>query len=440
MNQFRWYSIALVSLILGWGEATFAGTRTGYVVVDADSGQTLASRSATESFMPASTMKLVTALAALDRLGPDHRLETSISTSGKVVDGTLEGDLILRGQGDVELDLDDLLAMALAIRKSGIRAVVGRFLVADEAFLRLPEINPKQPLDAPYNAGIGALSLAFGRVNLRHGGKEGFFTNPPLVERGPAWQIAKGLKQRANRPIPVRDTGMHAARSLRRIAAEMGIELPVPTRGAPKAQPRRLLIIQSKPVSELVEDMLVYSNNQLAETLGLATSRFLKAEPQSLAESAAVLLADLRSRLGEVSWQGFHITNHSGLDPNARATPSQLVQLLAFGLEKHAMPQLLPANGWSGSLQKRLVEPGLLQRVWAKTGSLDFATSLAGYFMPESGGLYIFAIMSDDLERRAVYDAMAVPDAEIRQEGQRWEDEIKISHDNLLREWIAGRF
>ena len=136
-------------------------------------------------------------------------------------------------------------------------------------------------------------------------------------------------------------------------------------------------------------------------------------------------------------WQGFHITNHSGLDSSARATPKQLAALLQYGLAHHHLPYLLPANAWSGSLSRRLVEKGLLQRVWAKTGSIDFSAALAGYLLPEAGGLWLFAILSDDPERRAVYDAMPEPDAEIRAESQHWDREIKAQHDDILRQWIS---
>lgn len=417
-----------------------AATRTGYILIDADSGRRLAVHSENEPFMTASTMKLVTALSALDRLGPDHKFETSLSTTGKLNDNVLEGDLVLHGQGDVELDLDDIMSMVLTLRQSGIGEVTGRFLVSDGSFPRIAVINPNQPVDAPYNAGVGPLSLAFGRVTMRPRGDGSYFANPELVERGPAWRIVSGLKNVRAHAVPVRDVGMHTARTLRRMAREMGIDLPIPTRGTPQAQPRKLAVVDSKPLADMVEGMMVYSNNQLAETIGLATATALKLQPKDLAESANGLWNDLVSRLPETDWHGFQITNHSGLDPNARATPAQLSALLQYGLERHALPHVLPANAWSGSLSKRLVEPGKLQRVWAKTGSLDFATALAGYLLPEGGGLWIFAIMSDEPDKRAAYDGMPEPSAAIRKEAEDWENTIKAQHDNLLRLWISQQF
>lgn len=438
-----WNNVAAIAVLINLC-ATFvnteASTRTGYILIDANSDKQLAAQSENTAFMPASTMKLVTMLSALDLLGPDHRFETSLSVTGKISGTVLEGDLILQGNGDVELDLNDLMRMGLALRHLGVRQVSGRFAVSDNAFLRVDETNADQPLDAPYNAGIGPLSLAFGRVTLHSQDNGSLYTNPEMIERGPAWRIASDAKRKRAHDIPVRDVGMHTAFSLRRIASELGIDLPKPGRGTAQAQMRTIARIKSKTLVDMIEGTMVYSNNQLAETIGLATANTLKPGSQSLAESAGIVWKDLVRRLPETDWRRFTITNHSGLDPNARATPVQLAALLEYGLARHHLPSLLPANAWSGSLSRRLVEKGRLQRIWAKTGSIDFAAALAGYLLPETGGLWLFVILSDDPERRIVYDAMPEPSAEIRKESRRWDRKIKAQHDVMLRRWISGGF
>jgi len=436
-----WRFIAAMAAILNLCTAvtnTEAAPRTGYILIDANSGKQLAAKSENTAFMPASTMKLITMLSALDHLGPDHRFETSLSVTGKFNDTVLEGDLVLQGNGDVELDLNDLMRMGLALRQLGVSQIRGRFLVSDNAFLRVEEINADQPPDAPYNAGIGPLSLAFGRVTVRSQDDGSIFASPKLIERGPAWHIASDDIQKHARAIPVRDVGMHTALSLHRMASELGINLPMPERGTPQTQLRKIATIQSRPLVELIEGAMVYSNNQIAETVGLTTAISLESEPQSLAESASTLWKDLVTRLPKTDWQGFNITNHSGLDSKARATPTQLAALLQYGLVHHQLPHLLPTNAWSGSLSRRLVEKNLLQRIWAKTGSIDFAVAVTGYLLPESGGLWLFVIISDDPERRAVYDAMPEPSDEILEEQQLWKSAITAQHDDILRQWISG--
>lgn len=429
----------LIIVIAMWAEAQ-AEPRTGYILIDAISGKQLAAENENTAFMPASTMKLVTMLSALDHLGPDHRFETSLYYTGKLKDTVLEGDLVLRGNGDVELDLNDLMHIGLALRELGIRKISGRFIISDDSFLRVNEINPEQPLDAPYNAGVGPLSLAFGRVKLHAKNDGSFFANPALVERGPAWRMASTDKGKRNRAIPIRDVGMHTALSLRRIAGELGIVLPAPERDTTKNKLFEVKTIPSKRLIDIIEGMMVYSNNQIAETIGLATANTLGLSPQSLADSALALWRDMTTRLPKTNWEGFYITNHSGLDAKARATPAQLATLLQYGLKRYHLPHLLPANAWSGSLSRRIIEEGRLQRIWAKTGSIDFAAALAGYVLPKSGGLLLFVIISDDPERRSAYDAMPEPSDEIREEYQRWDRDIKAQHDVILRQWINGSF
>ena len=438
-----WQHIALLAALINVFATLSiaqAAPRTGYILIDASSGKQLITKNSDTAFMPASTMKLVTMLSALDHLGPEHRFRTSLYYSGKLNNTILEGDLVLEGTGDVELDLNDLMLMGLALRELGIREISGRYLIADNAFSRFEEISPKQPLDAPYNAGVGPLSLAFGRVKLHTKSDGRLFTNPELAERGPAWQMAEAAKGKRVRELPVRDVGMHTALSLQRMTKELGIALPSPERGTLQAPLVEVKTIHSKPLIDIIEGMMVYSNNQIAETIGLATANALQLSPESLSSSAKALWQDLNRRLPKTNWEGFTITNHSGLDSKARATPQQLAALLQYGLKQYQLPHLLPANGWSGSLARRLVEEDRLQRVWAKTGSIDFAAALAGYMLPKDGGVWIFVILSDDPERRAVYDAMTEPSATIREEGQRWEQDIKAQHDSLLRRWSNGVF
>jgi len=113
---------------------------------------------------------------------------------------------------------------------------------------------------------------------------------------------------------------------------------------------------------------------------------------------------------------------------------------LQDGLKHYQLPHLLPTNAWSGSLSRRLVKEGHLQRIWAKTGSIDFAAGLAGYLLPKNGGLWVVVILTDDTARRDADDAMPEPSAAILQEYQRWDNIVKAQHDDILGRWINGNF
>ena len=99
------------------------------------------------------------------------------------------------------------------------------------------------------------------------------------------------------------------------------------------------------------------------------------------------------------------------------------------------MPQLLPTSGWSGSLEKRLIDGGGAFRVWAKTGSLDFASTLAGYLLTD-GGLRIFVVMLADERARMRYDALSEPTPAMRQAAAAWEKKAKTLQDELMLGWL----
>jgi D-alanyl-D-alanine carboxypeptidase/D-alanyl-D-alanine-endopeptidase (penicillin-binding protein 4) len=89
-----------------------------------------------ERHVLASNEKLLTSMAALDLLGPSFRFTTSAATTSKVSGGVLHGDLWLVGGGDPTLTYDDLVALAIAVRKQGITRVTGDVIGDTSAFDR----------------------------------------------------------------------------------------------------------------------------------------------------------------------------------------------------------------------------------------------------------------------------------------------------------------
>lgn len=385
----------------------FAPHAVAVVVEDVATGQRLLAHRPTAPGLPASTLKLATAWAALETLGPDHRFVTRLWLTGALDgEGVLDGDLVLEGGGDPLLDIDGLLTLAWELRSAGIREIAGRFVLADEAIPRLPLINPDQPVEAGYNAGIGALSLAFNRVERRPLPGGGTFTLPALLERGPAWGR---LPFDGPATVPVQDPGLHAAWVFRDLVTSLGITLGEPERSALPPDAQRVAEIASRPLRDLVQAMLLYSNNQVAEIIGLVTTG-----AASLPASAAAVTRAVQAALPDTDWAGFVITNHSGLDPRARASVEQLIAILALAEDRHDIIALLPAAGWSGSLQSRFRAPDTALRVWAKTGSLDFASALVGYVLPAGGIPRRIAVTITDEAGRQARDAVAVPAPALR--------------------------
>ncbi len=433
----------------------FREEAASWLLVDLATGETRAAHHPDRPRIPASTVKLATAVAALEILGGDRRLSTELLATGAVEEGVLHGDLVLRGGGDPLLDIADLLDLALALRDLGVDGVEGAFLLDDGLLPRFPEIAPSEPGSAPYNAGIGALTVDFARVRLVPG--EVPASVPPLFEAGLVWtdrpvpppETARfeddaGSEARwaiprdgRARALPVKDAGMHAAAIFRELARGAGILLPAPRRGPTPPTAGVLARVESAPLRRIVRGMLLYSNNQVAETLGLLTGRALgDTPPVSLAASAARMLRGLAERLSAVDWSSAELANHSGLGAGSRLTAGQLVALLRRGADRHRLAALLPASGWAGTLRRRLEEPATALRIWAKTGTIDYASAVAGYLLPANGRMQAFAVMLDDPVARAIYDRRPEKSVAELADADRWNERARAFQDALLSRWL----
>jgi serine-type D-Ala-D-Ala carboxypeptidase/endopeptidase (penicillin-binding protein 4) len=438
------------------------GTAVGYLLIDLETGQELAELNPDLPLIPASTAKLATALVALDVLGPEHRYPTELLARGAIEAGVLHGDLILRGGGDPALDVADLLELVVRLENRGVRYVDGRFLVDDSVLPHFSEIAPGQPPEAAYNPGIGALSLAFNRVQVawRGGGRIDAATLPPLHEavfegappgllppggvqlerndeRAVVWRVADRGRRRQMTELPVKDPGLHAGYVFRQLAGAQGISLDPPLRGVTPAGAHVLAVHESVPLRYLVRDMLVYSNNMMAETIGLSTAARLGAVSGGLSAAGDLLLDHLAQMMPDVDWRGAALGNHSGLDGTGRLTPRQLAAIVRYGWQSDALPALLPGGGWSGTLIRRFDGTGQALRVWAKTGTLNYGSALAGYLFPMTDRPAVFVTMVSDVGARAAYDALLpYPGPAAQAAASRWLGRARALQDGLVESWL----
>ena len=447
----------------------FASDDIGYILFDLRSRAVLAEQNVDQLFLPASVTKLATAYAAARILGPGYRFSTLLYRRGN--------DLYLKGGGDPVLDAVDLdkLAKQLAAAAPQPASTGGaplRFFYDDSLMTSLSAISDRQPVAASYNTGLSALAVDFNRIEADWSqGADGRFSFRALcladglilpadwISFAPAaadvpaempflyvgkdgagtpdrWLYSPHLPGRGYAFLPVKATSLHTALVFRELAKAAGVQLAMPERG--RVPPDAVVVAgtDSPPLPEILKGLLRYSNNPSAELVGLAASRELTGRSLALAPSAAALAAWLKRQAPRVHWQGFLLANHSGLAPESRVSPRQMAELLFLAAEDNAVMQALPSLSGEGIALAQGENPrGLI----GKSGTMDYARSLAGYFIARDGRLLGFAIFAFDRAQRAVLDARMDPRVlEATPAARAWVRRALDLDEVLLRRWMES--
>jgi len=430
----------------------------GFAAIDIETGQVLEQRNAEKGFAPASVTKSITALYALDTLGPDFRFETTLRATGHIQNGVLNGDLILIGGGDPHLDTDDLAMMVAQLKEEGVQQITGRFLFDDTALPRFNHIVGAQPVHVGYNPSISGLNLNFNRFyfewkkkgagyDLRMDARgrnvtpktmratmtiqeqqEQVFTYSQSGNRE-AWSVLRGaLGKEGGRWLPTRKPALYTAEVFRELSRMNKIDLPAPERSLIPSAGRVIVVHQSDPLTVIVKSMLRFSTNLSAEVLGLMAS----GERGSLAASAAKMNVWAQARLGLANAQ---FMDHSGLSDQTRVTPISFARAMAAA--EQIFPEFvdllkpIKPRRFNGNLDKS----GHAQ-IAAKTGTLNFVSALGGYQMTQ-GRKIAFAIFVQDFDKRAKVDHAKYD----RPRGASdWAKRARRLHHGLLYRWARMAF
>lgn len=431
--------------------------RVGFAVADTATGRLLEEGDSRAALPPASVTKAVTALYALEGLGAAHRFETRLIATGPVENGVLRGDLVLAGGGDPSLDTDALAGLASALKKAGLRAVRGRFLVWGGAVPFKRAIDPGQPDHAGYNPALSGLNLNYNRVHFewkRAGGDYRITmdarsekyrpdvsmarmriaerTLPVFTYRDAAgrddWTVARAALGRGGaRWLPVRKPELYAAEVFATFARSHGIELARAEVIGALPGGTVLARHQSAPLSEILREMLRNSTNLTAEMVGLATTARRRGAMLALEQSAREMSLWAQSRLG---MEGADLKDHSGLSDQSRLTAAAMAAALTRAHQAGQLPPLL-REVKLGEGQKTNAHA---LKVLAKTGTLHFVSALAGYVTTPGGMTLAFAIFTASDSLRARID----PSQEDRPPGARgWNQRAKALQQALIERWTA---
>lgn len=409
-------------------------------VIDVESGELILEWNGNEPRNPASTIKLLTTLVALDVLGPTYRWRTEVFAVGELDNGRLDGDLILKGYGDPFLVTERVWQLLRNIRYAGVREISGDLLL-DDSWFDVGDYDPAafdhQPLRA-YNVAPNALLMNFKVVrywfepDLEHGAVS-VRLDPELdnlsvdnrlgLANGSCSGFQRGITITANKTVNEvtfsgrfpngcsryamdrtalshnefvyglfdsmwRDSGGSFDGSWRNVVVEEDAE--------------PLLSFSSRPLTEMIARINKHSNNVMARQLLYTLGAELNGAPGTEDSGKAVISSWLADN-GLASTQ-FAIENGAGLSRKTRTTAKDMAKMLQFAWRQPYMPEYLASmslSGLDGTLRRRFGGTGLVGKAHLKTGSLDHVTAIAGYLQSRSGRRFVVVAMQsfEDIHR-----------------------------------------
>ena len=414
------------------------------LVQNLNTGEVIDSYRAEHVVPPASVMKLLTTGAALEILGPGFRFPTLIEYSGTIENGTLHGNLYIRGGCDPSLGWQGKTAFlnqwVKAVQKAGIQVIDGG-VVADMTMLDGDAQNPSwlcEDAGNYYAPGIFALNYYGNTMNIvLKSGEPGsvatvvgtepkvedvYFINhvrcdkisydgafvsgiPFSRERYLTGAVPSNLGTfgvKGDLPNPGLLLARHFTNRLRESGVSVKRDATYEADYNPLTPARNELYIHySEPLSEIIKETNVNSNNLYAEAL----FRFLGTRytlPGTIHNSQD-LLRDYWRRRG-VAIQNAIIKDGCGLAPQDAVSAKTFVQLLTImsrSANKDAWMASLPISGQTGTLKSLCPGTALEGRIHAKSGTIAGTKNFAGYIDMPNGDTWVFAILINSAPGKA---------------------------------------
>jgi D-alanyl-D-alanine carboxypeptidase/D-alanyl-D-alanine-endopeptidase (penicillin-binding protein 4) len=394
----------------------------GAVVEPVGGGKRLLDHNAAKPLNPASTIKLVTTLAALDLLGPAHTFRTEVLATAEPAGGVLEGDLVLRGGGDPKLTYERLWQLVRQVRARGIREIRGD-VILDRSFFAAPPHDPAKfdgEARRAYNVGPDALLVNFKAVEFRFvPDASGVTVLPepdiPTVEvltrlkpvKEPCNNWRRGLQHTVIEngmlatvefsgtypvdcgekafPLSLFDPDRYAEALFRWLWSEGGGKFTGKVRaGATPAGAKSVLRFESEPLAQIVRDVNKYSNNVMARHVFLALSAGGNGKPGEAKASEKVVRDWLASK--GIAAPELVIENGSGLSRAERISAASLAAVLRAAWASPSMPELVSSLSLfavDGTFKLR--NGAFAGQAHLKGGTLTGVQSVAGYVLAPGG-------------------------------------------------------
>ena len=332
-------------------DALFTSAHIGIKVVAIKTGEVLYAKNVHKFHHPASTMKLITAAAALTKLGSAFRFETTLYADA-IVDGRVAGNIYLKGKADPVLQEGELAKMVNALRDAGVQSISGK-IVVDETYL-------------------------------------------DSVREGPGWMWDdKPLRLSALsiRGSGVKDRALACGTVLKEMLQQEGIVVNGEvSHGTVPADASAIATHLSPPLADILKLMNKPSDNTIAELIFKTLGAEVKGGPGTWQKGRQVI-GEFLEEMGAA----FRVVDGSGLSRYNLVTAELLVNLLVFVYtDFELMPEYvasLPIAGVDGTLKNRMKGVRAERVLRAKTGTLSGVSALAGYTVAADGEVLAFSIL-----------------------------------------------
>ncbi len=340
-------------------------------------------------YVPASILKIATALAALDILGPAYRFRTDFYLDEAQ-------NLYIRGYGDPFLVSEEVAAIVVTLRELGCTEINGIFL--DNTAFELPgPADGAGTSDNPYDARNSALAVNFNTIHIRkdiNGAVVSAEKQTPTLEMMP--ELAENLPPGTHR-VNITSEMEGGAAIMSRYVGELFrafLKLEnitgqgkIATRRTPENLTPIYTHYSRKTLVDIIEPLMRYSNNFIANQIFLSLGTQQYGYPATWDKSIRVIASHLQKKYNLVPME-LNIVEGSGLSRNNRVSPRAMIQLLD-SFRKYA--ELLPQENGR----------------YLKTGTLDGVYSYAGYLITD-GRLDSFVLMlnQETNNRKRVLDML----------------------------------
>lgn len=383
---------------------------------------------------PASVMKLVTTYSALEILGPAFRWKTEVYRDGEVVNGVLQGNLIIKGYGDPSFKAQDFWRLLMRLKQAGITRITGD-LIIDKTYFDA-SVDDTGTFDnetwRAYNAAPSAFlvngrntSFRFAvndrgqvtidqefpldsvkvvnKVRLKKGGCGSWRSHYTYdVAQSPNGGTTVTFSGRFSEKcgtryleLSVMNDVQYAYFTFKQLWRELGGEFNGGYRvSAVPAHALKVLSQDSQPLSYIINDINKWSINVMARQVLLTTA----AEQHGLPATGALGELAVKNWLASkgLQFKELVIENGSGLSRIERINAKHLGQLLVSAYRSPVMAELMSSmsvNGVDGTAKKRLSKGEVSGRAHLKTGTLRGVSALAGYVLNKQNRRYVMVVL-----------------------------------------------